>query len=272
MRTCASCGELTSRPSTSSAEDSPARTSASPAAAPESTGSGRVFGRRCSDSLMSFDRDTCSWRTSQLSFLAASIESSPTLPASGSMRSGTVYEHRTLGSATAATESGLLPTPVAKDDGKSSEAHLAMKQRMKGGPRNTITSLAVLVRADFQQPLLKTPTASPWAHGGGGGELHKQLGKLLPTPRTSDTNGPGRHGTGGLDLRPAIAEISTGASTSQPSADTKPSSERRPLSPFFEEWMLGYPSGWTVCAASATALSRRSPSGLVPESSSGSED
>jgi hypothetical protein len=38
------------------------------------------------------------------------------------------------------------PTPVANDDNKSPEAHLAMKARMKGGPRQTITSLQVLVQ------------------------------------------------------------------------------------------------------------------------------
>lgn len=30
---------------------------------------------------------------------------------------------------------------------------------------------------------------------------------LLPSPRTSDTNGAGRHGDGGMDLRTAVAEI-----------------------------------------------------------------
>lgn len=30
---------------------------------------------------------------------------------------------------------------------------------------------------------------------------------LLPSPRTSDTNGPGRHGDGGMDLRTAVTEI-----------------------------------------------------------------
>ena len=38
------------------------------------------------------------------------------------------------------------PTPVANDDNKTPEAHMAMKSRMKGGPRNTITSLQVLVQ------------------------------------------------------------------------------------------------------------------------------
>lgn len=33
--------------------------------------------------------------------------------------------------------------------------------------------------------------------------------RLLPTPRTSDTNGHGKHGTGGLDLRTVIYEIAS---------------------------------------------------------------
>lgn len=53
----------------------------------------------------------------------------------------------------------MFPTPVARDDGKSPEAHLRMKQRMPGGPRSTITSLSVLARAGFQQPMFPTPRA-----------------------------------------------------------------------------------------------------------------
>lgn len=40
----------------------------------------------------------------------------------------------------------MWPTPVASDDQKTPEAHLAMKARMPGGPRHTITSLNVLVQ------------------------------------------------------------------------------------------------------------------------------
>jgi hypothetical protein len=32
---------------------------------------------------------------------------------------------------------------------------------------------------------------------------------LLPTPRTSDTNGPGQHGDGGIDLRTAASLLPT---------------------------------------------------------------
>lgn len=50
------------------------------------------------------------------------------------------------------TGMSLLPTPVARDDGKTPEAHMAMKRRMPGGPRNTITSLGVLARNGMRQP------------------------------------------------------------------------------------------------------------------------
>jgi len=43
-------------------------------------------------------------------------------------------------------------TPVANDDNKTPEAHMAMKKRMKGGERNTITSLAVQTRCFHQAP------------------------------------------------------------------------------------------------------------------------
>jgi hypothetical protein len=48
----------------------------------------------------------------------------------------------------------LLPTPVANDDNKTPEAHLAMKARLseKDGSRRTqITSLQVLAKAGFKQ-------------------------------------------------------------------------------------------------------------------------
>jgi DNA-cytosine methyltransferase len=100
-----------------------------------------------------------------------------------------------------------------------------------------------------------------------------------PTPRTSDSNGPGRHGTGGLDLRTAVAEAErwptpvardwkgSGLAGQLPTelAKTTPGQ----LNPTWVEWLMGFPLGWTDCDPSATPSSPRSPSGLVPESSSG---
>ena len=54
-------------------------------------------------------------------------------------------------------------------------------------------------------PGLPTPRARDWKRGGKDG-LEEAL---LPTPRTSDTNGPGRHGSGGPDLRTAVSLLPT---------------------------------------------------------------
>lgn len=76
-------------------------------------------------------------------------------PKQGSMRNGACspqrrWERRTSVSGfsylpTAEKHgSAIRPTPVANDDNKSPEAHLAMKARMKGGPRSEATSLQVV--------------------------------------------------------------------------------------------------------------------------------
>lgn len=57
----------------------------------------------------------------------------------------------------------LLPTPVAHDDGKSPEAHAAMKAKM-GGNRTVATSLAVVAR-NGMDPLLPTPTRADHDRG-----------------------------------------------------------------------------------------------------------
>jgi len=62
--------------------------------------------------------------------------------------------------------------------------------------------------------LLPTPmvgSSNPAAHGQISGDFRAAMDSalaemnLLPTPRTTDANGAGAHGTGGLDLRTAIA-------------------------------------------------------------------
>ena len=61
--------------------------------------------------------------------------------------------------------------------------------------------------------LLGTPTTATSGrspeHGRGRAPNPQELAALLPTPRTSDTNGPGIHGDGGLDLRTAAALLPT---------------------------------------------------------------
>ena len=60
------------------------------------------------------------------------------------------------------SERRMWPTPCANDDNKTPAAHMAMKARMKGGPRYTITSLQVAAKADATgYELPAAPTVSP---------------------------------------------------------------------------------------------------------------
>lgn len=136
----------------------------------------RVFGQSTPALLASFDPDTSWWRTSQLSLLEDLGECLETWPRSGMTRSGIAYRLQPLVPLTAGTVSGSLPTPVARDDGKTPKAHMAMKRRMKGGERKTITSLSVLARNNFRQAngelVWPTPTARD----------HKDTGDLSKVP------------------------------------------------------------------------------------------
>jgi len=210
---------------------------------------GRVCFLNSCESFAWWDRSTSCWRTSQRSLLTDWTLYSERWPKQGLMLNGHVFRRQMWAPAIEGTGGGalptpvaqtgqggakgvdggsgarqmlatagfprsagaptLLPTPVAKDDGKSPEAHLAMKARMKGGPRNTITSLAVLARNGMEQPTaLLTPTATDW--------------KGRTNWQAAGRNGPQRL----PDLIP------TGAATY--------------LNPSFVEEMMGFPVGWTV--------------------------
>ena len=96
----------------------------------------------------------------------------------------------------------------------------------------------------------------------------ENVARLWPTPRTSDTNGPGMHGTGGMDLRttasywatPTVRDHKDGANPSEkeptnsllglqaprtPMPGPQSSNRIRGLNPRFVEWLMGFPIGWT---------------------------
>lgn len=152
--------------STSSAADSPAKISPSPERVLVLQARGVGSGANTTDSFARFDPATSSWRTSQHCFLEGLEKYSETWPRSGMTRSGTAYRLPTLVPLTVETESGLLPTPVAQGDGKSYEAHMAMKARMG---RKTCTSLDVMARSG----MWPTPTAQDSANNGGASQYDR---------------------------------------------------------------------------------------------------
>lgn len=133
---------------------------------------------------------------------------SETFPTSGMTCNGVAYALPTWGGYT--PDSGyssspdgadLLPTPTCQD-GKNN-----------GGPSQFSRNTPPL---NTRVLMLQTPTA---AMAGGVQTLETQVGgrqkyKTLPTPTVSDSNGPGIHGDGGLDLRTAVSLLPT--PTTQP--------------------------------------------------------
>jgi hypothetical protein len=97
-------------------------------------------------------------------------------------------------------------------------------------------------------------------------QVTTELPKLLPTPTTRDAanarnatanRSPGSRGHSGTTLAD-VAYLWSGASTDPPSDGGRPSTDLR-LSPWFVEWMMGLPDGWSDpdCALSATEFKSR---------------
>jgi hypothetical protein len=211
------------------------------------------------------------------------------------MSSGTVYPLRPSAPLTDVTGSSpLLPTPVANPTGRTPEQHLLMRASMG---RKSATDLEVALK------LLPTPAA--WYQGEGiesweaRREREKAKGrngngfgvpldmaiKLLPTPMSRDGRPDGSQNRlgagsvaagGGKSVEQVALEewLSNGAISSPPSDDGSASTDLR-LSPWFVEWMMGAPDGWSDpdCLLSATEFKSRWASSPASTSStaSGSE-
>jgi len=187
--------------------------------APESPALDPDYGANTPESFANYDPDTCLWKTYQLCLFEDYQLYSETWPRSGMMRNGSAYRRPPLVRRIGAIESSLWPTPVANDDNKSPEAHMAMKARMVGGPRNTISSLNVMVKA-IQQG--KYPHLWPTPTVPNGGRSPK--GGMSLTGMTPD--GKKRQ----IDLAHFVRQ-SDGISGQ--------------LNPQWVEWLMGFPLGWT---------------------------
>lgn len=121
-----------------------------------------------------FDPDSASLRTCQAMFDLGLPTSSPTLPRSGSMRNGMLYqrpawEPRTNVSASSSSPS--LPTPRASEG-------------EKGGPNQRGSKGDLTLSAVAAQ--LPTPAARDWRGGGQHGQLPTTV-TTLPTPTVGDS-------------------------------------------------------------------------------------
>ena len=132
--------EPNSNPSTSLQAAIPASHSAKleSAAAPTIRG---IFGPSSRESFAYFDHDTCSWKTSQATFLWDSGMFSETWPDSGTMRNGSVCGLRISERPTC--ESGSSSWPTARgEDGESCGNHPGATDSLTGATRNWSTASA----------------------------------------------------------------------------------------------------------------------------------
>lgn len=124
------------------------------------------------------------WETERVALCGHSAVFSQTWPASGMTQGGTAY---------------VLPTSAPRTDGSASSSSLP-----------TLPTPGVAGRGK------KIPEDAVWsgkaAYKPDGTKVQVHLDRietLLPTPRTSDTNGAGVHGEGGMDLRTQVSLMGT---------------------------------------------------------------
>ena len=222
----------TELPLTPCAAAFPARTSASQERAPGLPGNDPACGVNMHDSFASYDPVSSSWKTSQRSLVADLETYSETFPRSGMMLSGIAYQQAPLAPLTAATGSGLLPTPEA-----SNTKAVALRSGGRS-PRN------------YLGPLWPTPRASDGPKGsrsmeGAMAELERTGSpdlptavKMWPTPSASDDRDRGCLKTLAIKRRHEAGK--------QLMLSMVVSEESGQLNPQWVEWLMGFPPGWTA--------------------------
>lgn len=149
-------------------------------------------GRTSSTPFAYYDPNTRSLRTSQGTLALGLTECSPTLPRSGSMRNGELFERPTLALPT--DESGcssLLPTPSAMvaNDGETPRTWLERRERVKvtannGNGMGMPLTIAVQL---LPTPLSRDYKGPPGGRFNDGNLCHVVV--LLPTPTAADSRG-----------------------------------------------------------------------------------
>ncbi len=281
---------MTFRPSTGShgadlltwyLADSHARTSAQPERAQESKASEAACGSTWRESSVKYCRNSSSWKTHQCLWEEVLPSSSLTLPKWGMMRNGALWERITSPPLTSETESGSLPTPRATDGTKGSRTAEGAEKEWARGRNKDLGMVAAM----WPTPrACMTGAATPERLNDKNRNLEKAVAeKMWPTPKahepgmTAKTTGRGVEKSTHLTTQVALAEgmidRKTGRLFATPQArDFRTGQQSRwenpertrnlndqiggQLNPTWVEWLMGWPLGWTDCAASAMAKYR----------------
>ena len=217
---------------------SPAKTSPPPARAPGSAAPALDSGERWHALLVKFDPASCGWKTARCLWEEGLDWSCLTLPRWGSLHDGELWERATLALPTSGNASGFCPTPRASEAGPD----FAKLSRSKTG-----ISLQTAV-AMWPTPRVANPGSRP--NGKGGKILAEEVaiaeglrerGQTFATPKSRDWKGQSQRGIHAPG--DALPNMDRG--------DGKPVGGQ--LNQTWVEWLMGWPLGWTDCAARATA-------------------
>ena len=198
---------------------------------------------KSSASLAWFDRDSCSWKMSQQSFLTDSEQSLQTWPRSGMTLNGYVYELPTVARRITGIGGGAWPTPDTK--GFVNEGSLAMLGK-KCETLEEMNAMAHRAAASKKAKHFPTPTVTSGAQvawdktpGQTGGTTLAGYVKYWPTPTSHDAKDTGTAPSEGERNTPNLAYQAGGK-----------------LNPTWVEWLMAWPLGFTDSKHWATVKSR----------------
>jgi hypothetical protein len=182
--------------STSSQVDSPVKTSPSQDREQESPEKGLVFGQSSIALLARYDRDSSSLRTPQCSLFEDLGECLQTLPRSGMMRNGKLWEQTALVRGTGGIESGLFPTHRASNPGsrRPGTGGKVLAEEVKKYPTATVSQH--INREKVKKLVEEGLPLYTREHGDMGRQhgladriMYDEMMKLLPTAAARDGKG-----------------------------------------------------------------------------------
>ena len=200
---------------------------------------------KSSESLASFDPDTCSLRTSQQSLLTDSPPSSLTLPRSGLMRNGCVSELPIVGRRTTGTDGFCWPTVSTR--GFVNDGDLIGLARMTDSFEE-FSQMAYRAAASKKARHWPTPRANKIGGYSSAGyrPTLEQAVKYWPTPTARIHKGgqqmTRKDGKSRMDMLDWAVEKDGGR-----------------LNPSWVEWLMGFPIGFTDSKDWATRKCRSKP-------------
>jgi len=173
---------------------------------------GQVFGQKCIALLAKYDQDTQSLRTFQCSFIEELNEYSATLPKSGTIVNGKLWEQTKWELGIGEKEFGLLPTFPTPTTADTWTDKLKSSQQKEGSMHSVNLSQAVHMKEMFP-----TPTSV----------MHKQ-----------DVNDQGEYAK---RIQEKGHQVSLPASIKLENHQNNTGT----LNSDWVEWLMGFPIGWT---------------------------